>query len=70
MVAPSGGAKAVQEVSVSTGDNPVEQPPEKQPKAETKENSDGAKKLNYPFTLLEIRENAEISTTSASPTKA
>ena len=70
VVAPSGGAKAVQEVSVSTGENPAEQPPEKQAKAENQENSDGAKKLNYPFTLLEIRENAEISTTSASPTKA
>jgi hypothetical protein len=70
VVAPSGGAKAVQEVSVNTGENTVEQPPEKQEKAAPNANPEGAKKLNYPFTLLEIRENAEISPVTASPTKA
>jgi general secretion pathway protein K len=34
------------------------------------ENQAGAKKLNYPFTLLEIRENAEISAVPALSTKA
>jgi len=33
-------------------------------------NTDATKKLNYPFTLLEIRENAEISSAAVSPNKA
>lgn len=32
--------------------------------------ADATKKLNYPFTLLEIKENAEISSTAVSPNKA
>jgi hypothetical protein len=34
------------------------------------ENQAGAKKLNYPFTLLEIKENAEISPVPGISTKA
>jgi hypothetical protein len=70
VVAPSGGAKAVQEIAANTGEKSAEQSPEKQAKAATEEKSEGVKKLNYPFTLLEIRENAEISTVSALPTQA
>jgi len=69
VVAPSGGATAVQEVAADASGNPTEEPAPKQQKTGTTEESAGTKKLNYPFTLLEIRENAEISAISAPPTK-
>lgn len=71
VVAPSGGATTIQAVAPSTkvtsqtsssGTNP--------PAATAATPAAGTKKLNYPFTLLEIRENAEISAVPASPTKA
>jgi hypothetical protein len=69
-VAPSGGATAVQEIAANSGADSTETPPKEAPKTPAGEDSAGAKKLNYPFTLLEIRENAEISAVSAAPTKA
>jgi general secretion pathway protein K len=70
VVAPSGGATAVKEVAVNTGEIGSETPPAEQQKAANSEDSAGAKKLKYPFTLLEIKENAEISAVSPSPTQA
>ena len=69
VVAPSGGAKAVDAIAqpaehrtlASTNEQPEESPP-----PETNETGSGsAKKLKYPFTLLEIRENDEISSAPA-----
>jgi general secretion pathway protein K len=73
VVAPSGGAKAVQEVATNTSLTTPGDPsstPAVVPSASEGENQAGAKKLNYPFTLLEIKENAEISAVSPTPTKA
>ena len=73
VVAPPGGATPVKAVAATaSGATPAEPPP---PPGTTKsstptENSAGAKKLKYPFTLLEIRENAEISAVPASPKQA
>ena len=70
VVAPSGGATAVQEVAVSTRLTEAETPAAQPKKPGNGENPAGTKKLNYPFTLLEIRENAEISPVSALTTQA
>ena len=70
VVAPSGGATAVQEVAASTRLTEPETPAAQPSKAGNGENPAGTKKLNYPFTLLEIRENAEISPVSALTTQA
>ena len=74
VVAPAGGAKVVKEAAIN---NPTAAGATEPPKASNTTagggnagNSVPAKKLNYPFTLLEIRENAEISAVLASPTKA
>jgi hypothetical protein len=74
VVAPSeGGATAVKEVAVNGRDSDParEQEPAAEPAREAEgENQAGTKKLKYPFTLLEIRENAEISAVPVSPTQA
>lgn len=75
VVAPSGGAKAIQEVAAShTITDPNQKTPTPDPTAASSAASPGtaatAKKLNYPFTLLEIVENAEISAVPASPPQA
>jgi general secretion pathway protein K len=73
VVAPSGGATAVKEIAVSGRETNTERTPEPAaaPSEQTNgENQAGAKKLKYPFTLLEIRENAEISASPPSPTQA
>lgn len=75
VIAPEGGAKAVEP---SKGADPTkEQPAETSNKddAETRRGDAGSassagKKLRYPFTLLEIRENAEISAVPPGPTNA
>lgn len=71
VVAPSGGAKAVEAVKAPLAkDSKVAQPKPAAPTAEAA-GSGGAgastKKLNYPFTLLEIRENGEISPAPVPP---
>jgi hypothetical protein len=69
VVAPSGGATTVQAVAPAAADGKLAQSTTtaaNQPKAA----ADTPKKLNYPFTLLEIRENAEIAAVPAPPTKA
>ena len=74
MVAPAaGGATLVQEPVANSAATGTPTAPPAAGKPGSGANSEGqaaAKKLNYPFTLLEIRENAEISAVSASPTKA
>lgn len=70
VVAPTGGAKVIQEVAASTAEITPDTPAPKPSPAKDAEDSAGAKKLKYPFTLLEIRENAEISAVSAPPTQA
>jgi hypothetical protein len=69
VVAPSGGATAVKEVATTTSEISPEQPPAEQKKTAEGQESAGAKKLKYPFTLLEIKENAEISAVSVLPIK-
>lgn len=73
VVAPSGGAKVVQEVATNTSLTTPGDPastPAVVPSGSEGENQAATKKLNYPFTLLEIKENAEISAVSPTPTKA
>ncbi|HTO03532.1 MAG TPA: hypothetical protein VL069_07510 [Opitutus sp.] len=70
VVAPTGGATAVQEVAASTRLTEPETPRAEPTKAGKGESPAGTKKLNYPFTLLEIRENAEISPVTALSTQA
>lgn len=70
VVAPSGGATAVQEVAASTRLTEPETPAAEPTKEGKGESPAGTKKLNYPFTLLEIRENAEISPVSELTTQA
>ncbi len=70
VIAPSGGATAVKEVAASSSTNTTPNGQTPTPAASTAENPAAAKKLNYPFTLLEIRENAEISAVPTPPTKA
>lgn len=71
VVTPSGeeGATAVKEKAVNTSEISPEEPRAEQRKTAEGQESAGAKKLKYPFTLLEIKENAEISAVSALPTK-
>jgi hypothetical protein len=72
VVAPAGGAKVVTEVAT----NPNAPTTDAQTNAGTPAPAPGAdsqtsaKKLNYPFTLLEIKENAEIPAVSGTSTKA
>lgn len=73
VVAPEGGAKAVG--PSKTGDQTEEtDEPENDEGAERREAGTSASKsgknLRYPFTLLEIRENAEISAVPPGPTNA
>lgn len=67
VVAPAGGAKAVEQVAashkVTEEKTPTADPTA--PSTTSSANATTSKKLNYPFTLLEIRENAEISTVPA-----
>ena len=73
VVAPEGGATAVKEIAANTSESPSVNATPSAPAAKpaaTAENSAGAKKLKYPFTLLEIRENAEISAVPAPPNQA
>lgn len=74
VVAPvSGGAKLVAEAPSPSDPTSSQNAPTTAASAPAATGSDAqaaAKKLNYPFTLLEIRENAEISAVLASPTKA
>ncbi len=77
VVAPSGGAKAVQTVAASHAitDRDQKTPPTDPTSTSPSSDSQVAptpspKKLNYPFTLLEIKENAEISAVSPPPPKA
>lgn len=73
VVAPSGGAKAVQEVATNTNITTPGDPASASavvPSGSDGEKQAATKKLNYPFTLLEIKENAEISAVSPTPTKA
>jgi hypothetical protein len=70
VVAPTGGATAVKEIAVNGRDaqtDPEAQKPKVDPESGNGENQAGGKKLKYPFTLLEIRENAEISADPVSP---
>lgn len=66
VVAPSGGAKVVHDVAAGSTANARVSATDAStaPTAPTAgaNSAAAAKKLNYPFTLLEIRENAEIST--------
>lgn len=72
VVAPSGGATIVKATAqtnqLTTTTNSAANT--SNPTAAAAANADATKKLNYPFTLLEIRENAEISTTAVSSNKA
>lgn len=65
VVAPSGGATVVQTVAATATDNArpsaTGQSSETNPTAPSAPAAAAPKKLKYPFTLLEIRENAEIS---------
>ena len=75
VIAPEGGAKAVE--PSKSADPTEEQPAETATDRETGTRaqdtgsaSAAGKKLRYPFTLLEIRENAEISAVPPGPTNA
>jgi general secretion pathway protein K len=71
VVAPaSGGATTVQSTAAETEASPQEQTKAADTTAESAKTQASAKKLNYPFTFLEIRENAEISPVTVAPTKA
>lgn len=82
VIAPQGGAKPVGPSTVDTEGSTEEQPPEETAAAQPPEpdttaanqsetrSSDQAKKLRYPFTLLEIRENDENSAVPSAPTNA
>lgn len=74
VVAPEGGAKAVErsKVGETTEDSPAEEKSAPAPTESESESTPGAtgKNLRYPFTLLEIRENAEISAVPPGPPTA
>lgn len=73
VVAPEGGAKLVEAVAAGSEANPsTDAPAAAAPAAASAETAAGGagKKLNYPFTLLEIRENGAIPTAPAAETEA
>lgn len=76
VVAPQGGAKVVAPMAVATDAEKSESDASANQSASTGtsgasgETASAAKKLNYPFTLLEIRENTEISAVPAPAPKA
>jgi general secretion pathway protein K len=68
VVAPSGGATVVDPAtSDSSGENAAKNNAANPTPTSSSGTSATAKKLNYPFTLLEITENAVISTVPAAP---
>jgi hypothetical protein len=69
VVSPAGGATVVPPAAPRTKANAVGGPPV-DPATTAQAKPAPAKKLNYPFTLLEIRENAEISPVPVPSTKA
>ena len=68
VVAPSGGATTVQAVAPSSKIS-TQNPPGATNTSAAATPAASTKKLNYPFTLLEIRENAEISAVPPPSTK-
>lgn len=79
VVAPSGGATVIKATAdtnkLTTTTNSAANSSTSTSTSTSAPNSSGTtpdatKKLNYPFTLLEIKENAEISSTAVSPNKA
>ena len=71
VVTSPGGASAVQAVASTNSSNPSSSTsPAATPAASPAASANSAKKLNYPFTLLEIKENAEIAVVPAPSTKA
>lgn len=72
VIAPSGGATTVEAVKAAPKESNLsrqntEQTAQKKANAATSDTGGAAKKLQYPFTLLEIRENGEISPVPAAP---
>lgn len=72
VVAPPGGAKVVPPLETDSSEAPsaTSTPAAAAPGEASDSTGAGSKKLNYPFTLLEIRENTEFSRTSAPESKA
>jgi general secretion pathway protein K len=74
VVAPTGGATTVkgtaQTNQLTTTTNSAANSSTPTPATAAAASTDATKKLNYPFTLLEIKENAEISSSAVSPNKA